>query len=339
MSNDFQQWLDLDIEKIEEKPLNELQKNTIKNNILGNKKRNRAKKSWLVAAVAGVTILSTSYFTLPTIASQIPFIENIVSFVDPDFVPSHYEELSTVIGEVQSSNGIDLMIESAVFDGTNLIITYAVKTENDLGDNPNVKQRLDIKGSTGMGSVSSFEKIDETTYVGVEKIRPYFNGSSPEEVAIIWQPEAFINSSTESSFAGDWSFEFKISALPTNTQQVAATSTNDDAEFMITSVTYSDLTAVLKYEFNIAESVKKEWPFSTVDIVEVKDNFGNIHEIHGNGGIVSEDGHGFDWSATLYTLTEEVTTLTVTPEIYYSKGSGVQLEREEMEPIVIHLDK
>lgn len=337
MKNEFQQWLEVDIETIEEKPLNDIQKQKIKKSILSEKHSCKAPKKWLTVAISSVVILTTSYFTLPAIASQIPFIENIISFVDKDFVPTKFEELSTVIGGVQSSNGIDMMIENAVFDGTNLMITYAVKTEQDLGNWPMVSQMPTIKGSTGMSGTGSLEKLDDTTYVGVEKLTPHFDEEPPKELAITWNPTAFKNIDTKQVYNGNWSFDFNLQKLPNTTQQLNEKSSNDDGSITMTAITYSDLTAVLEYEFKINPEIMKEWPLSTIELIKVTDNFGNSHEINGNGGAVSEDGHGFDWSVSLYTLNEDVTSLTVTPEIYLTKGSGTQIERKEMDPITINL--
>lgn len=45
-----------------------------------------------------------------------------------------------------------------------------------------------------------------------------------------------------------------------------------------------------------------QYSLSSIDIVKVTDNFGTEHEIHGNGGVINDDGHGFGWSLALYTL-------------------------------------
>lgn len=340
MKDDLQKWLDLDLEMIQEKPLTDIQKQKIKHTVLGKPKRKKRRmKTWMTVAAASVMIVTTSYFTLPSIASQLPFIENIVSFVDQDFVPGNYEELSTVIGDSQSSNGIDMMIESAVYDGTNIMITFALDTTYDLGDYPMLGSRplLQNKTADGMSSVSSLEKIDETTYIGVEKITPHFKQDAPAELLIQWVPESVTNGATGKTFEGDWSFEFKVPKLETKTKTLVESSQHPDGQLSFTNLTSSDLTAVLHYEFQIVSSVLTEWPLSIIEVTEAVDNFGHSHRVHGSSGSVTEDGHGTDWKLSLYTLSEDITSLTFTPVIHYVKDSGMSPKRETMEPITIQL--
>lgn len=340
MKDDLQKWLDLDIELIEEKPLTDIQTKKIKQDVLGIPKRKKQKmKTWLSVAAAGVIIMTTSYFTLPSIASQLPFIKNIVSFVDQDFIPGNYKELSTVIGDIESSNGIDMMIESAVYDGTNIIVTFALHTTYNLGENPILgNPPLLKKGQASwMSSSTSLEKINDTTYVGVEEITPHFDKEAPQEVIVQWNPQSVKNREMGLPIEGDWAFEFKIPILETTTKTLAESSEHEDVKLTISSITYSDLTAVVDYEFQIAPSVIEEWPHSTMKIIKVTDNFGRSHLVHGNGGVVTEDGHGFDWKFSLYTLSEDITSLTFTPGIHYAKNSGIVTPIKTLEPITIQI--
>ena len=91
MKDDLQKWLDLDIELIEEKPLTDIQTKKIKQAVLGvPKRKKRRMKTWMTVAAAGFTIITTSYFTLPSIASKLPFIKNMAPFVNQEVLPQNY---------------------------------------------------------------------------------------------------------------------------------------------------------------------------------------------------------------------------------------------------------
>lgn len=342
MKDDLQKWLDLDIELIEEKPLTDIQTKKIKQAVLGiPKRKKRRMKTWMTVAVAGVMIMATSYFTLPSIASQLPFIKNIVTFIDQDFIPRNYKELSTVIGDIQSSNGIDMMIESAVYDGTNVFITFALNTTYDLGEHPMAGNMPVLKNAkaSSIASTSSLKKIEETTYIGFQEITPHFDKEAPQELIVQWKPDFVTNGETGLPFEGDWSFEFKIPMLETTTKTLTESSEHDAGKLTIKSITYSDLTAVLNYEFQIAPSVLAQWPISMIRIMEATDNFGNTYNLHGGSGIVSEDGHGHDFTVSLYTLPEDITSLTFTPVIEYVEDSGITAKTEKMESITIQIQE
>lgn len=341
MNEELKKWVKLDVETIEEKPLTDLQKQQIRKVIQTNKAPKRYFKNLVAAAVIGICTLTGSYFALPTIASQVPFIENILTRIAPDFIPENYVDLATVINQVESSNGIDLMIENAVYDGNTLMVTYAIRTDLDLGEQPSTRAMLDIKGVTAASGVSSLEKVEDGVYIGMMKITPFSRKDIGESIQVKWQPGTITNTETNEEFKGDWSFVFTMEALPIITQLTTAKSETEKVVLSVPQIDYTDLTAVIHYEFDVDSAVIKQYPLLTVDIVKVTDNLGNEHEIHGNGGAISDAGHGFDWSLSIYTLTDDVTSVTVTPEISYVKESGEVTTnmREMMEPVTIELNK
>ena len=187
MNEELKKWVKLDVETIEEKPLTDLQKQQIRKVIQTNKAPKRYFKNLVAAAVIGICTLTGSYFALPTIASQVPFIENILTRIAPDFIPENYVDLATVINQVESSNGIDLMIENAVYDGNTLMVTYAIRTDLDLGEQPSTRAMLDIKGVTAASGVSSLEKVEDGVYIGMMKITPFSRKDIGDSIQVKWQ--------------------------------------------------------------------------------------------------------------------------------------------------------
>ena len=89
--------------------------------------------------------------------------------------------------------------------------------------------------------------------------------------------------------------------------------------------------------FYVDPSILKNSPFVSIDIIEVKDNLGNEYVVNGNGGVSRDNGVYNDFSATIYSLEPKAETLTIIPQIHYSKGSGVMTEVKNMEPVTIDL--
>jgi hypothetical protein len=290
-----------------------------------------------VAAFIGISVVTASFMTIPALANQIPFIQKILTYFDED-LPNSYADFATIVNQVQSDNGIDIMIENAVYDGTNVVLTYAIQTNAEIGDNPRSESFLEVRETNGIGGTGTIEKIDDTTYVGVEKVTPHFKGESPNEILIQWQPKAFENIQTNQRFEGDWAFKFTLAKLPTNIQLLNQTMKQDGLTLVIESLEQSEMTAVLKYDYYIEKSILQKWPFVSIEMIEVKDNLGNVYKSNGNGGVSHDNGASNEMQTTIYSLNPDATSLTLTPEVYYSKGSGEVLEVKSMEPITINLD-
>lgn len=340
MNEEMKRFVEIDVDTIEEKPLTDIQKQKIRKNARTKKAPNRTWKKFVTAAVVSLVALSGSLYALPTIASQLPFVENILEKIDPNFVPKNYVALATIINQVESSNGIDIMIENAVYDGTTLMVAYAIHSDKDLGEQPLTDTMFDIKGATAATGVSSLEKSADGLYTGIIKMTPTFN-KHLDVLKIKWQPEKITNPDTNETFEGDWSFAFTMDTLPGKLEHLKITSTNDKAKIQINKVNYTDLSTVIHYEYNIDPAIMKKQPLSSIHFVKAIDNHGNEYEIHDNGGAISEDGHGFDWSFALYNLSEDVTTITLTAEIYYVSQSGKITSdmRELLEPITVELNR
>ena len=251
MKEEYKDWLDLDTSHIEPMPLSPQKKVKIKKHVLSHTKaKKRVNRRYLaVAAIICLSVITASIMTVPAIATQVPFIQSILTHFEDETLPNEYADLATVINEVQSSNEIDVMIENAVYDGTSLIVTYAIQTEADLGSNPLSEGHFDIKDASGSGGTAKIEKINDHTYIGIENITPHFDGKSPKVILVQWEPRAFKNYQTGIKFAGDWKFEFSLSPLATNIQPLNETVSDNGISLVLKSIEQSEMSAVLDYEF------------------------------------------------------------------------------------------
>ena len=340
MNEEMKRLMEIDIDTIEEKPLTDIQKQRILKSARTKKAPKGTWRRFITAAIVGLAVISGSLYALPTIASQVPFVENILEKINPDFVPKNYLDLATIINQVESSNGVDMMIENAVYDGTTLMVSYAIKSDKDLGTQPFLNTVLNLKGSTGGSSITSIDKIDDGLYAGMIIVIPMFD-KDRDNLQITWQPKEIINQDTNETFEGDWTFSFKLDELPVTSQHIALTSVNDPVQIKINRVDFTELSTTMHYEYNIDASIMKNYPLSSINFVEAVDNFGNKHEIHGSGGVMTDDGHGYNWSFSFYNLPEDVTSLTVSSEMHYVLLSGNEVHdmREQLKPITIELDR
>ncbi|CAM3271751.1 DUF4179 domain-containing protein [Filibacter tadaridae] len=340
MTNSYKDWLDLDIENIEPMNLSDSKKASIKNDILATRKKKKLVRlrHLLAASIIVVSTVATIGFTFPTLAAQIPFLQNIISyFNDEDTIYENYGDFATDISQLQTSNGVSVMIENAVFDGTSLTVSYAVETEIDLGTSPRMSTSFDIKGASGMGATGSLQKISDSTYVGLERITPHFNKAVPDELEVSWQPLAFKDYNANTEVKGDWQFNFKLPELDSKLQLINQSVTNHGVTMLINSFEKNGMSTVIRYEQFVEADILKQWPNVIIQFDAIQDNLGNTYIVEGNGGKSTDDGLSYKLSGTIKSLDPNAQSLKIVPTIYFSLGSGKGMETKEMEPILIDL--
>ena len=336
--NDYKKLVDINIDEIEPVEVSEFEKKRVKQHVLGTKKKIKVYK--YIAMTAMITIGATiaAGFAVPSLASQIPILNNIISyFIDENSYNSNFAEVATEISQIQSSNGISVMIEDAVYDGSSITVTYAIETDKDLGTNPYMSAPFDVKGAEGMGATGIIEKVKETTYVGTEKITPLFNGNKPDVIEISWEPESFINMETNESVTGNWQFAFEVQSLENKKEVVNQSVTDHGVSVVISSYETNDLSTVFHYKQFVEKHILDKWPYVTVEINHVQDDLGNKYTVDSNGGISRDNGLSSEWSSTIKSIDPNAKSLTIVPVIHFSLGSGNGLETKEMDPIRIDL--
>lgn len=336
----YKKLADLNIDEIEPVEVSEIEKKRVKRHVMGvgSKKKIKVFKYMAMAATIALGATIGASFAVPSIASQIPFMNNIMNyFQDENSYTSNYSKFATNISQTQSSNGVSIMIEDAVFDGSSITISYAIETDKDLGTSPGMSSAFDVKGAEAIGAAGTIKKVNATTYVGTEKITPTFRGNKPDRIEISWEPGAFKNLETDESIAGDWHFAFEVSALENKTKLVNQSVTNHGVTVNIKSIETNGLSTIIHYEQVVEPRILDKWPHVTSDIKYVQDDLGNSYSVDGNGGVSRDNGVSFEWSSTIKSIHPNAKSLTIVPVIYFSLGSGKGLETKEMDPITIEL--
>jgi len=344
MTKSYKEWLDLDVEQIEPIELSVQQKMKLKQKILKKQTPRKRMPKWVrhiaAAAIIGISAVTTINFAFPTLASQIPFMKNIASYFDHNNTMfENFDSYAKEVGQVQVSNGVSMMIENAVYDGTSLTISFALESEIDLGSHPFLQGLfMDVKGAGGMGGSCRLEKISDTKYVGLANVTPHFDKEVPDEIEVTWKPESFLNMTNDTKVEGDWVFNFKVPKLAGELQLVNETVTNYDVTARFTAIGKNDMSTVIHYEYEVVPEILKKWPEVTVQFDQLQDNLGNTYVVNGNGAKSEDNGISYKSGATVQAIEPAATSITFVPVIYFSLGSGQGMEIKEMDSVTIPLN-
>ena len=290
------------------------------------------------AAVIAIASITTIGIGFPTLANQIPIVNNIFALFndDQDEFYSKYEEFATGIGQVQTSNGVTMAVDYAVYDGKTITMTYSVETEKEIGENIGVNAPVNVKGEIGgTGTTTALKKVSDTQYVGMVTSTPIFD-NKPKEVIVNWQPGSIVNQDTMNEIKGNWKFNFTLKEVQGDVQTVGQSSAENGVEVWINEIRSTDISTVIEYNQKVDQSVLDEWEWVTTDLV-VADNIGNEYKVNSNGGY-SEEEQNFYWSNTMKKVDENATSLIFKPEVVWSK-EGKDHKSFTLDPIEVILKK
>ncbi|RWZ54662.1 DUF4179 domain-containing protein [Halobacillus fulvus] len=295
-----------------------------------------------VAAAMMIGLLTTSIaFTFPAIASQLPFMDDVVRFFSDDGESyEDFETFSTDIGLAQTSNGTTVMIDNAVYDGTNVTISFALETEKELEEDVEIRAQnwFDVVGASGMGGSEKITKISDHRYVGLASFTPHFADEEyPEAIQVTWKPEVFEGLTQDLSLKGDWSFAFSLERLEGDVDLVNKTVQNEDVSFTLQSVEFTDVSTVINYEQVVSNELLKEWK-SVTPVFRVTDDLGRVYmDGTGGGGTSMDQGKTFKGTSDFPTIQEGANKLIIQPIQIASLLEGKGHTKIELDPIVIDL--
>lgn len=290
------------------------------------------------AAVIAIASIATIGIGFPTLANQIPIVNNIFALFndEQDEFYSNYEEFATGIGQVQTSNGITMTVDYAVYDGKTITMTYSVETEKEIGENIGVNAPVNVKDEIGgTGTTTALKKVNDTQYVGMVTSTPIFD-NKPNEVVVNWQPGSIVNEDTMNEIKGNWKFNFTLREVQGDIQTVGQSSAENGVEVWINEIRSTDISTVIEYNQKVDQSVLDEWEWVTTGL-EVVDNLGNEYKVNSNGGY-SEEEQNFYWSDTMKKIDKNATSLVFKPEVVWSK-EGKEHKSFTLDPIEVTLKK
>ncbi|MGE7935051.1 DUF4179 domain-containing protein [Viridibacillus arvi] len=336
-----------------------LEKERIKRNVMKVKKKKHLTRNFVAAAAFLVTSSISIGYAFPTFAANIPVVGNIFGlFVDDEkYVFEKHDEYSTSIGTTQESNDVEVTVTDAVYDGENITIAYTIKSEKRLGERPILEGEITADEFENSYEHSGFDnhyivkKINDKEYA-VLYIYELIKGPKPEKVQITFQGNKIVDlNNVNNEITGDWSFEFTLEKLASETKVFEKGSIKTEAEgteVIVSELTETPISTTLKISelVDMAFIAKEEEAWRGVLIeYKVSDNLGNEYNIVHHGGT----GHSTDFNElsvshariTTNRFDEKATSIMITPVvgIYKMKDSegALELIKEpyKIEPIIV----
>lgn len=330
--NEMEKLLNTDIEEFPEAAVTALEKKQMKQHITGHKK----KPAWLLKTAIAAALLigtaATSAVGFPSIASQIPVLQNIVSyFEDEELMFSHFSEVAQPLDMTQTSNGSTVTLEEAVYDGTSVSISFALKTDTDLGESPYSTGMIEAKGANGYGAGVSMTKVDDTRYAGVITMSPDFNNSPPNSLSLTWEPAEFMDPvNYDTKITGDWSFNFRLHAIAGQSFDINETISFEGGSYMLEDVSLTKLSTVLRFDAVGVDEDRymTEW--------QLTDNLGNTYPmVFGTGGSTMF-GRSYQ-QMTFEAIDLEAENITIQPKVTYIENFEDTGTPVEISPILVDL--
>lgn len=332
----------IDDNEFEEMEVTEFEKAKVKSDFKKSIMMKKKRKSWKWNVAAAAIVLGISATTLgvtfPAYAGNIPIIGDIFRFLDngKTGLYDNYKEYSSELNMTQISNGIQITINDAVFDGESVAITYSIESDRDLGEDLTIFGSANVKGSDGMTGSSRIIKIDDYHYVGLDKITP--TGVTSNNVDINWKIDDLLLIDSEEKVNGNWKFKFSLQATDSQVQLTNQGIEQNGVTVNIEKVMFTPMSFIVFYNQESTEQVQSKWHKADVELV-VKDDLGNIYSGEGNGGSGS-DTSTMNWSKTFEKIDPNATKLIVTPHVTFrildaTNSGGVEITADGAKEIPI----
>lgn len=292
------------------------------------------------AAAVGILSICTisSAYMSPAFANfvtHIPVIGQAFDYfiLQEDYYQA-YEEISTDIGLVEESNGVELVIEQAFYDGNTVTLSYVLRTEEDLGgfptfeNLPTVEQNINNFGYDG-------GYVEGVGYVGMMTLSML--DDPKETVNIHWEPNSI--SSDEKTIEGDWQFAFSLNTLEGSHISINKQVSAEGVTVELIDAVKTGVNLTVNYLQDIDPSVHSNWMYVEAELSAI-DNLGNEYLVPYNGGTGTQGGDSSEditWNATIHGLAPEATSITFFPFAHVSNDKN-DSKRIDFEGINIELE-
>lgn len=294
----------------------------------------RMVKYTAVVGILSICTISSAYVSpaFANFVTQIPVIGHAFDYfiLQEDYYQA-YEEISTDIGLVEKSNGVELIIEKAFYDGNTVTLSYVLRTEEDLGSFPtfeNLPTNISNAGYEG-------EYVDGVGYVGMMTLSMLEDAK--ETVNVIWKPNSI--SSDQKTIEGDWQFAFSLNALKGSQISINEQVSKEGITVELIDAIKTDVNLTVNYLQNVKPSVHNNWMYVEAELYAI-DNLGNDYKVPYTGGTGTKGGDSSEditWNATIHGLAQEATSITFYPFAHVSNSQSDN-KRIDFEPIIVELE-
>ncbi|WP_170289670.1 DUF4179 domain-containing protein [Cytobacillus depressus] len=298
------------------------------------------KKKWIIpvakytAAIVLVSILTfSSTLASPTFAkfvTQIPVIGSVFNyFVFEKAYYDAYNDLSTDIGIVEESNGIEMIIDQAIYDGNIVTLSFIIRSEGDFGSLPNFGSIPIVQGQVFSNTGYDVEYEKGVGYVGIMRLAMF--EENRETVNILWEPKSI--SSDNKTVKGNWTFKFSLKEIPKINIPINQEVSNNGITVRLIDAIKTDINFSINYSQLIDTKLIDSSEYVEAELFAV-DNIGNEYEVPYNGGkgiVGSASREDILWNATIHGLDKEATSITFYPFAHVSNS------RVDFDPITVNL--
>lgn len=309
------------------------------------------KKKWIFpvlkysVAIILVSVLTfSSALASPTFAkfvTQIPVIGSVFNYFafEKDYYKS-YKELSTDIGIVEESNGTEMIIDQAIYDGNLVTLSFVIRTKEEFETRPHFENLPQVQGKVHNIS-SDIEYIKGVGYAGIITLAMFEDNI--ENVNIEWEPKALSTFTGSKRIQGDWEFKFSLSEIPGIYIPINQEVSENGVTVRLIDAEKTDVNLSINYSQMIDINHIESFEYVEAELYAI-DNLGNEYKVPYNGGtgiVGSNSREDFMWNATIHGLDEKATSITFYPFAHISKvPSGpneTNSNRIDFEPITVNL--
>ncbi|MGM8215963.1 DUF4179 domain-containing protein [Bacillaceae bacterium W0354] len=311
--------IELDQQPIE---VSEHEKARIKNKVLNRKSTKTHPKTLIVAALIFSVILSFVAIgnAYPSFAAKLPVIGNIFNyFNDHEKNVFHdYAAFSKEIELTEISNGIEITINNAIYDGENVTLAYSIKSDRDLGEDI-YPDGFIFGNQHDLGYTPRHNLITKTgehEYIGI--LMTSLMQRSPDQVQVDWEVKELYLPQLNKTIYGDWNFKFTLEALEGKTVTFDnLETTKNDIKVILTK----HVATPVSNTFSIHRIISQEhpqfangnWAAVHADYI-VKDDLGNEYETMHNGTFGNDMFHVTTRLSTKK-INENASYVTITPTV------------------------
>lgn len=282
----------------------------------------RVIKYAVAVGILSIFTISSAYMSpaFANFVTQIPVIGQAFDyFISQEDYYQAYEEISTDIGLVATSNGIELIIEKAFYDGNTVTLSYILRTKEDLGEFPMFENLPTVEQNRSNGGYEA-DYVDGVGYVGMMTLSGFEDAQ--ETVNIVWKPNSI--SSDEKTIDGDWQFAFSLHALEGSHISINEQVSAEGVTVELIDAVKTNVNLTVNYSQDVEPSVHNNWKYVEAELSAI-DNLGNEYQVPYNGGSGTKDGDSSEditWNATIHGLNPEATSITLFPFAHVSNDKN-----------------
>lgn len=313
--------IEIDVDEFQEMEVSEFERAKVKKelrNKINISKQRKGKKFLTAASLAvGLSVSAIVGLSFTAYADNIPVISNIYKFLYGN--GTYYEgyaDISTPINITTTSNGINVTVADAIYDGESMIVTYTIEANRDLGNPVVIRGIPHLQGSPKTGSHEAYKLSEsENKYAGIFTMKIEEQETSlPIEWNIDYlRPGSTINNEP---IEGDWKFHFNLNKADIEIYNLDKKMEQEDVTIHLQKLTISPNSFHIVFDEFTSAKLYKGWDNILVNLM-VQDNLGNHYSLQdqSGGGDYYFTERNIKWGAIYEKINPKATQLIITPKV------------------------